>query len=85
LTGEQVPRDTDQQLKVIGSEIGDDEDLKRGDFVFFPDHVGIMVDGERIIHASTYWMQVSLEPLADVIARFSEIAEQPVLARKRLG
>lgn len=85
LTGTKVPRDTDQQLKVVGSEIPDDEDLKRGDFVFFPDHVGIMADSDRIIHASTYWMQVCVEPLADVIARFANDTAQPVQARKRLG
>jgi len=85
LTGQHAPRDVDQQLKAIGSEIPDGEDLRRGDFVFFPEHVGIMADNERIIHANVHWMQVVSEPLAKVIARFGADVEQPVLARKRLG
>ncbi|MEW4468293.1 NlpC/P60 family protein [Parasphingorhabdus sp. JC815] len=85
LTGEKAPRDADQQLKTIGSEISDDEDLRRGDFIFFPDNVGIMADDEHIIHANTHWMQVVIEPLAKVIARYGEDVKQPVLARKRSG
>jgi hypothetical protein len=85
LTGQAAPRDADQQLKAVGSEIATDEDLKRGDFVFFPDHVGVMADGDQIIHANVHWMRVVAEPLSDVIARFDADVEQPVLARKRLG
>lgn len=85
IAGTSAPRDADQQMAVLGIEIAADEDLKRGDLVFFPDHVGIMVDTDRIIHGNAYWMQVSVEPLADVIARFGDDYEPPVLARKRLG
>ncbi|MEH6755970.1 MAG: C40 family peptidase [Parasphingorhabdus sp.] len=84
-TGQTAPRDTDQQLKTIGLEIAAEDDLKRGDIVFFPDHVGIMVDGERIIHANIHWMKTVAEPLSDVIARFGKDVEKPILARKRLG
>lgn len=85
LTGQSAPRDADQQLKAVGSEITADEDLRRGDFVFFPDHVGIMADSDRIIHANIHWMRVANEPLSDVVDRFGDDVEQPVLARKRLG
>ena len=85
LTGVAVPRDTDQQLNQLGKDIAADEKLVRGDLVFFPEHVGIMADSEQLIHANSYWMQVAVEPLADVIKRFQGDCEQPVLARKRLG
>lgn len=85
LTGQSVPRDADQQLSGIGTEIAADDELKRGDIVFFPDHVGIMTDSDRIIHANIHWMRVIVEPLSDVIARFGKDVEQTVLARKRLG
>ncbi|MEP3225988.1 MAG: C40 family peptidase [Parasphingorhabdus sp.] len=85
LSGINAPRDADQQLHAIGENLPADAALTSGDIIFFPDHVGIMVDGEQLIHANTHWMQVVVEPLSDVIARFGSDVEQPVLARKRLG
>ncbi len=84
ITGVDAPRDADQQMAALGTDIAADQDFKRGDIVFFPDHVGIMADAERIVHANAYWMQVSIDPLAEVVARFGDDCEQPVLARKRL-
>ena len=85
LTGTDAPRDSDQQLAALGEEIGEGEELRRGDLVFFPNHVGLMVDKERIIHASSHRMQVAIEPLSDVTARYAADHAQPVLARKRLS
>ena len=85
LTGVDAPRDSDQQLAALGEEITEGEALRRGDLVFFPDHVGLMIDNERIIHANSHMMQVAIEPLADVIARFAKTSDTPVLAGKRLS
>lgn len=85
LAGVAAPRDSDQQMAALGHRLTDDEPLARGDLVFFPGHVGIMLDIDTLIHANAYWMQVVAEPLADVIARFPEATPQPVLARKRIG
>ena len=85
LTGVDAPRDSDQQLAVLGEEIAEGEALRRGDLVFFPDHVGLMIDKDRIIHANSHMMQVTIEPLADTIARFAKTSDKPVLARKRLS
>lgn len=85
LAGHDAPRDSDQQMAALGRALDDDEPLQRGDLVFFPGHVGIMADGDNLIHANAFWMQVVCEPLADVIARFPETTPQPVLARKRIG
>ena len=85
LTGTDAPRDSDQQLAALGEEIGEGEELRRGDLVFFPNHVGLMVDKERIIHASSHRMQVAIEPLSEVTARYAADHAQPVLARKRLS
>ena len=85
LTGIAAPRDSDQQLAALGEEIAEDDDLRRGDLVFFPSHVGLMIDKDRIIHSTSHAMQVVIEPLADVVARFAADNEQPVLARKRLS
>lgn len=85
-----LPRDSDLQLAALsGGRDGNSDvtpaDLARGDLVFFPGHVGIMADGETIIHASRHWQAVRQEKLRDVIARSAEKhPDQPVSAYKRL-
>jgi hypothetical protein len=83
--GMSVPRDTDLQRESIGQAIDEAEPLRRGDFVFFPAHVGIMADETRLLHANAHWMATVVEPLADVIDRLRPGHEQPVLARRRIG
>ncbi len=78
------PRDTDQQAEALGAGLDDQAPLRRGDVIFFPGHVGLMVDGERLLHANAHWMAVTIEPLADVIARLADEHERPVTARRRL-
>jgi hypothetical protein len=85
LAGHDAPRDSDQQRAAMGRALGDHEPLQRGDLIFFPGHVGIMMDAATLVHANAFWMQVVAEPLADVIARFPETTPQPVLARRRIG
>jgi hypothetical protein len=79
-----VPRDTDMQREGIGHALPADVTLQRGDVIFFPGHVGIMLDGDMLIHANAYWMETVVEPLADVIARLKPLHDQPVLARRRI-
>ena len=67
--GHSAPRDTDLQEKTIGHAVEEGARLRRGDLVFWPGHVGIMIDGEYMIHASGHQMAVVIEPLADVVAR----------------
>lgn len=76
-------RDSDQQAASVGGDIGETEPLRRGDIVFFPGHVGIMSDGETMIHANAHWMRVVEEPLADVLARMA--SDSPIVARRRLN
>jgi cell wall-associated NlpC family hydrolase len=71
--GISVPRDTDQQAQAIGEAIADLGDLRRGDIVFFPGHVGFMTGPERLLHANAFHMMVTEEPLADVVARGAQI------------
>jgi hypothetical protein len=83
LKGIAAPRDADMQQAGFGEELGEGDALQRGDLVFFPGHVGIMADGENVIHANAAAMAVSVEPLADAAARFAE-HDVAVLARKRV-
>ena len=65
--GRACPRDTDLQAK-MGEPIARGE-LARGDLVFWRGHVGMMLDGERLLHANAHHMAVAVEPLAEAIAR----------------
>ncbi|MBO9574532.1 MAG: C40 family peptidase [Sphingobium sp.] len=78
------PRDTDQQAEAVGTPIDDTAPLRRGDVIFFPGHVGLMVDDQRLVHANAHWMAVTIEPLSDVIARLADKHERPVTARRRV-
>jgi hypothetical protein len=84
LCGHAVPRDSDLQRAAIGRDIAANETLQRGDLIFFPGHVGLMIDENRMIHANAHWMVVTIEPLADVVARLSPTTAQPILAKRRL-
>lgn len=63
--GIEAPRDTEEQIKIGESA----EKPQAGDLVFFPFHVGIMVDDNNIIHANAFHMKVTIEPLDTVVAR----------------
>lgn len=82
--GVRVPRDTDLQRESIGEVIEVETRLQRGDLVFFPGHVGIMMDADHMLHANAYWMSTMVESLGDVVARLKPEHEQPVLARRRV-
>ncbi|WP_298019195.1 NlpC/P60 family protein [uncultured Parasphingopyxis sp.] len=84
LFGTEAPRDSDMQMASLGEPLADDAVLKRGDIVFFPDHVGWMADPETLLHAAHHHGKVVYEPLEDVVARIGQEHDRPVLARKRL-
>ena len=66
------PRDSDMQAAEVGETllVPDSLDgLRRGDLVFWPGHVGMMVDGMMLIHANAHHMSVVVEPLSVAVAR----------------
>ena len=68
--GRACPRDSDQQ-QALGGPVAV-SGLARGDLVFWNGHVGMMLDGMRMIHANAFHMQVEIEPLDEAIARIGE-------------
>jgi len=76
--GRACPRDADQQLAFFRRPVARAE-LGRGDLVFWANHVGMMLDGERMIHATDRYMAVVVERLQDAI---SEIGAEPVALRR---
>jgi len=86
MTGRHVPRDSDMQEETLGMALDCTAGLpalQRGDLVFWKGHLGIMQDGERLLHANAHHMAVASEPLSDAIARL-EAAGCPVTSIKRL-
>lgn len=82
--GHALPRDSDMQRAEAGellSKDGEGVSYKRGDLVFFPGHVGLMVDADRLIHATAHSMTVAVEPLADVAMRGGGILAVRRIAR----
>lgn len=79
-------RDTDLQEREVGLKANEVTDMppQRGDIVFFPGHVGIMVDEEGLLHANARKMCVSIDPLSSVIERLAKEHDQPVRAVYRL-
>ncbi len=68
LCGIPSPRDSDQQ-RVLGEALPEDAELRRGDLLFFKGHVGLMADGERLIHATGHHGRTLIEPLEEIAAR----------------
>ncbi|WP_156255842.1 C40 family peptidase [Sandarakinorhabdus oryzae] len=65
--GIMLRRDTD--LQRAEGEVVPFRARAAGDLMFWPGHVGLLLDGDQLCHANAYWMAVVTEPLADVIAR----------------
>lgn len=86
-----VPRDSDMQAGAIGErlegggKLEDGVELQRGDVVFFPGHVGIMLDAKRLLHANATHMMVTAEPLAEVVAGIAENHDQPISEVRRIS
>jgi cell wall-associated NlpC family hydrolase len=78
--GISAPRDSDMQHDALGRAV---ESPQRGDLVFFPGHVGIMVDQTEMLHANAFWMSTVIEPLAAAAERSARDG-RPVIAIKRL-
>jgi cell wall-associated NlpC family hydrolase len=86
-SGLPCPRDSDMQLAEVGDRavIGDDlSGLVRGDLVFWPGHVGIMLDPARLLHANAHHMAVAAEPLRVAAQRIARTGA-PIAGVKRLS
>lgn len=70
--GEDIPRNTSQQVKLSKKHINNINDLKRGCVVFWKGHVGIMIDKLNCIHANAFHMMTETEPLNQIIDRIGK-------------
>lgn len=74
-----APRDTDMMEQSLGETVMGAK-LKRGDLIFWKGHMGVMRDGEMLLHANAFHMQVASEPLSGAVERIGS----PVTTVKRL-
>lgn len=81
--GRTCPRDSDQQA-AIGHALASGSPLQRGDLVFWRGHVGIMRDGETLLHANAHHMSVVSEPLAEACVRIAAAGFGAVTGCRRL-
>jgi hypothetical protein len=85
-TGIGCPRDSDLQQDGLGRELDAQESkqLRRGDLIFWNEHVAIVRDGDTVVHANGYHMATAIENTKDATARI-KAAGSEVLAIKRLA
>jgi cell wall-associated NlpC family hydrolase len=72
--GMEIPRDSDQQEAGLANDVAVTTDLSglaRGDIVFWTDHVGIMLDPTRLLHANGYYGETAIEPLSAAVERIA--------------
>lgn len=81
MTGKFALRDTDMQVKSLGTEI-EREELRRGDLVFWKGHVGIMEDETTLLHANGHTMNVARENLDEAIQRIGWLYDRPTAYRR---
>jgi hypothetical protein len=83
--GVPAPRDSDMIERTFNRKlrVGQD-DLRRGDLVFWKGHVGIMVDATALLHANGHHMQVVVEPLETACARILAAGAGAVTSVSRL-
>ncbi len=68
LAGHRCRRDSDMQAADTRADVPHGE-ARRGDIAFWPGHIGVMLDSERLLHANAHLMACVVEPLAVVEAR----------------
>ena len=67
--GENIPRNTSDQLNINKEIITNLRKLNRGFVVFWEGHVSIMTDNVNCIHANAFHMKTIIEPLEVVMDR----------------
>ena len=67
--GQNIPRNSIDQMKLQKKVINKNHALKRGYVIFWEGHVGVMVNNLNCIHANAYHMRTVIEPLDDIIIR----------------
>jgi len=79
--GVSCPRDSDMQELALG-KLSSLASLRRGDLVFWKDHVAIAIDPETLVHANAHHMMVAIEPATDAIMRIKAAGSEVTSVRR---
>jgi len=79
--GVAAPRDSDLQEQALGALLPGD-DYQRGDLLFWRRHVAIVRDRDTLLHANVHAMAVTIEPIADVLARVRDSHGDPTSSKR---
>ena len=71
LAGHACRRDSDMISADASADVAPG-DARRGDIAWWPGHIGILLDGETLLHANAHWMACVAEPLAAVVVRAAQ-------------
>jgi cell wall-associated NlpC family hydrolase len=82
--GMSCPRDSDMQELALGVP-SPGGDFKRGDLIFWKDHVAVVRDAATLIHANAFHMSVAIEPIAEALARISDAGSDVTSVRRLEG
>lgn len=79
--GRACPRDSDQQARLLGRTIAP-EAFGRGDLVFWKGHVALGLSPDRVLHANSAAMAVSVDTLDEVLVRNRPVYGEPTAWRR---
>jgi len=82
--GVAAPRDTDLQAAELGISVPAGERATRGDLIFWKGHVGVMLNGTRMLHANASHMAVTAEPFIEARNRIRIMGDGPVTRHARI-
>lgn len=77
------PGDSDLQWASVGARLAEGTPPRRGDLLFWPGHVAMAADATTMIHANAFRMAVTLEGIAEAIARIDAAGDGPMLGIRR--
>ena len=82
------PRDADMQENsdICGERIEIQPNLtglERGDLIFWPGHVGIMLNETNMLHANAHHMMCASEPLSEAAQRIEQQSGHPIRTIRR--
>lgn len=72
--GIEMPRDSDLQEAALTHNVATSEkldNLQRGDILFWNEHVGVLLDETRLLHANGFAGEVAIEPLRAAVERIA--------------
>jgi cell wall-associated NlpC family hydrolase len=78
------PADSDQQLAGFGLPLPEGAPLARGDLIFWPGHVAMVVSDTVLIHANGATMNVAYEGITACMARIGASDGPPIGVRRRV-